>query len=726
MPTVPRYQPQVRPTPVQPTLEDTRRDPRAFGAGEAAAMARTGQAASQIAAQEAAEARRRRIQALAMEADLKAAEQVDRLLRDPERGLYRRQGLDAQDALGSLPEELDKIQSEIASGLEGDARAMFDRAFARRQQSVAQDYRGYAMRQQESWERGIRGAQVERAVQDVTAAPFSETAKEALEHGRMALEVNLQGQSEDVIRQARTAFLTQAHGGGLDTLLRNGDLAGAKQYLGQYGDEMDPGARSQYQERIRNMTDLVDAQEFAEDRLDVYRPGTSAEVALHLDAALRDARDRYEGPQQEQVLQQVRARFAQEAEALRAQEAMEAREYARRIAGQDVVTQREILSTAPPPVQEALSPSVEQRAAAALAPDGRMPDDQTQQIKVGILDMIEHGAFGNREEVVIAAQGLPTAMQNQLLARFDSPEAHVRLSDVQESLLRRGVFSRRVSATDRARRSDPYMRQVEAHLKPGEAPTPQVVDRIIGVLLSDGTIQVPGERERGATYLEAREAGEGRWFRPAATEEALDAGTRVVFDMRQRLGALDRGEGDWLAPGNADLRAFAHGLGVRDEDLTSGDPQAWDVVRTQLHFLQHDTPEVFFRQKQGLPPLGVSVEEQRQIGRDLARSRFEQVLESRAAEARMAVADARLADIVSGLRFHGTDAPGAGAEAARAFVEYGASFNDPPQWLRDAMDVYGVDFEDARRGADSLSEADRRAYWLNIADTLLSRLPGAE
>lgn len=304
MPTVPRYQQQVRPAPLPRARLSSALTPAAAGVGVAqaegdlAATVETGKArvavagadiASQISARSTAyygdlmlQEQRQADETAVLESTTVAGQGIQAFLWDPDKGAYYKKRKDAMALPETANAEFERITAEAGAGLNSRQRRAYDLWRVREYERFTMGIARHVSEQSEVHKAEVAKAAIELAANEAIRnyqEPKVVVQQMNFGAGIIRSRGKAMGLGSDEIELAVQGFTSSVHAGAIQNLVADNKVEAARQWLesGKDSDQIDP---KQYD----NLKKLVDGGDIKKQAQGI------AEAALKAGATLTEWR----------------------------------------------------------------------------------------------------------------------------------------------------------------------------------------------------------------------------------------------------------------------------------------------------------------------------------------------------------------------------------------------------------------------------------------------------
>lgn len=299
-----------------PSAEDLGRSPvpqggRQIVSADTSAVPRAIGRTAQVVGKMADEYEREQDAAAVFEARRKLDEWERSALFDPEKGAVNRLGQNAFGLPDQLAKSFDETAGKVAEGLSSNRqRQAFQEMAVSRRAQVLDWSEKHVTRERNVFEAGQMEADLKSMADRAALFPERAAGELAIARERIVGFMRSKGRSTEEIAQAVKDQASKTHSQVIASLVNSGKAEDAQAYFKANRGDMTAEAALRAENGMKEIVARTKAQGFADDALS---RGLSAEEAL------REARTKYSGPEEDAAVQEIKTRFA-EAEVLKKRE----------------------------------------------------------------------------------------------------------------------------------------------------------------------------------------------------------------------------------------------------------------------------------------------------------------------------------------------------------------------------------------------------------------------
>lgn len=233
---------------------------------------------------------------------------------DPEKGAIRRQGKDAEGLPDELAQNFDEFTTKLSEGLSSERQRQVFREMATSRRAQVLDWGAkHATREREVYEQGQFKADLDSMAERAARFPDRAAGEIAIGRQRIIGFMRSKGRSTEEIDRALLENDSRIHSTVLESMLTAGEGEKAAEYLKANRSGMTEKALVAAEKGVKELTIRTLAQTFADDAI---------ARGLKPEDALREAREKYSGTDEEAVVREVKTRFTEQ-QAIRAQQEKE-------------------------------------------------------------------------------------------------------------------------------------------------------------------------------------------------------------------------------------------------------------------------------------------------------------------------------------------------------------------------------------------------------------------
>ncbi len=233
-----------------------------LGAGLGEEIQRTGS----LLQQEGLARQQQKIETEAKDADNQLAEGIRDIMHNPQTGLLAKSGQAAIEAQEDTRKQIEDLRKQIAGGMNGAARRLFDPVAARRVNGTQGQIGDHIIREQERFKEQTFVARVDNAIADAAGDPrYTERALGLIEDEiQQRVEDPLNPMPQEQADKMKREATSAVHEAVVERMLASDNPTGALGYVQGAGKDIDPKKRAAFERRARVEVDKRKALNMAD------------------------------------------------------------------------------------------------------------------------------------------------------------------------------------------------------------------------------------------------------------------------------------------------------------------------------------------------------------------------------------------------------------------------------------------------------------------------------